>query len=68
MKNDKGRNILRRGEKRFDVQRHKGELCQEMMNNYHLKERLSDDYLFMAHYDPRDIADEIINREAKVYA
>ena len=39
-----------------------------MMNNYHLKERLSDDYLFMAHYDPRDIADEIINREAKVYA
>ena len=42
--------------------------AKEMMNNYHLKERLSEDYLFMAHYDPRDIADEIINREAKVYA
>lgn len=38
------------------------------MANYHLKERLEKDYLFMAHYDPRDIAEEIMQREAKVYA
>lgn len=40
----------------------------EFMNSYHLEERLSDDYLFMAHYDPRDIADEILEKEAKALA
>lgn len=38
------------------------------MNNYHLRERLEKDYLFMAHYDPRDIADEIMQKESKAYA
>lgn len=39
-----------------------------LMDSYHLKERLEKDYLFMAHYDPRDIADEIIQKEAKAFA
>lgn len=44
------------------------EQAMGFMDNYHLQERLEKDYLFMAHYDPRDIADEIMQKESRAYA
>lgn len=39
-------------------------MAAELMNSYRLKDRLDTDYEFMMHYDPRDIAEEIIRKEA----
>lgn len=39
-------------------------MAAELMNSYRLKDRLDTDYEFMMHYDPCDIAEEIIRKEA----